>query len=307
MDSHDSCPEYDGWQRLLRTGMMVDFRRICRFESGLPSESDCLFNFCGFIEGPQLRGSDLNSTQIYQECEDKRWIVVKSINLPGCTDERDVMRRIEDLMNLRHPCIAGVIGVFLPSRLSRLQIVRKHLGGLPLSAVVLTSPEWWTPTAKAKAAVALVLGLRFAHSLGLFHGNLTGNNVIFNDDGVLQITDFCVTGLGEDGDNEGSKADLGGFSGEKLTPNADVRAFTKILSEIVIGGSNQQDDGVSRLPLFVSEMIERGQSGDLKAIGSFSKILKILKQNDFEIVEGTDLEDISSFVNWVERSEPLIE
>jgi serine/threonine protein kinase len=40
-----------------------------------------------------------------------------------------------------------------------------------------------------------VLGLRFAHSLGLLHGHLIVNNVLFNEDGVIQITDFCLNRL----------------------------------------------------------------------------------------------------------------
>jgi hypothetical protein len=48
-------------------------------------------------------------------------------------------------------------------------------GGISLSTVVKTSPEWWTPTAKARAVVSVLLGLRFGHSLGLVHGHLTGS------------------------------------------------------------------------------------------------------------------------------------
>jgi tRNA A-37 threonylcarbamoyl transferase component Bud32 len=63
-------------------------------------------------------------------------------------------------------------------------------GDNSLSQVVSTSPALWTPTAKTKAIVGLVLGLRFAHSVGFRHGHLTGNNRLFNEDGVIQITGF---------------------------------------------------------------------------------------------------------------------
>jgi hypothetical protein len=58
------------------------------------------------------------------------------------------------------------------------------LGRLSIRACSV-SPEWWTPTAQAKAFVGFVLGLQFAHSLGLFHGHLTIDNVPFNVDGVI--------------------------------------------------------------------------------------------------------------------------
>jgi hypothetical protein len=39
-----SCPEYGQCQRLRRAGMIVDFRRICGFGSGILSLSDRLFS-----------------------------------------------------------------------------------------------------------------------------------------------------------------------------------------------------------------------------------------------------------------------
>jgi hypothetical protein len=129
IDCLDSCPEYGRWQRLRRTGMIIDFRRISRFGSGLPCLSDCLFPFCGLIERPPLNQSELVWTQICQERDDGRLIEVKSINLRRCVDRGDIERIIENVMNLRHPCIIAVIGVLLRSRLQSLEIVGLHLGG----------------------------------------------------------------------------------------------------------------------------------------------------------------------------------
>jgi serine/threonine protein kinase len=125
---------------------------------------------------------------------------------------------------------------------------------------------WWTPTAKAKAIAGLVLGLRFAHSFGLLHGHLTGNTVFFNENGVIQITDFGLNGFGGFEDQDGVEMNLGGFSGESWTPTADIRAFARILSEIVVGASAEQGCGSSSIPSFVLEIIENGESADLKSV-----------------------------------------
>jgi hypothetical protein len=146
----DSCPEYDRWQRLRSSRVIGDFRRICRFGSGLPSLSDCLFDFAGFSEESQLTEHDEIWTRMSQVCEDRLEIVVKSIGLSEGVDNCI----IENLMNLRHPCIAGAIGVILPSRSQGVKIIRKYLRGRSLSEVISRSPEWWTPTAKAKAVAA---------------------------------------------------------------------------------------------------------------------------------------------------------
>jgi hypothetical protein len=305
--SPDSCPEYVRWQRLRGSGIILDFRRICRFRSNLHSLSDSLFDLSGLIEGSQLSESDEILTHIYQECDDGLSIVVKSINLSGCVDNCHVESTIENLMNLCHPCIASTIGVVLPLPLKEVKIVGMYCGGCSLSEVVSRSPEWWTPTAKAKAVVSLVLGLRFAHSLGLLHGHLTGNNVVFNEDGMIQITDFCMKSLREMECNHGAEADVGGFSGDSWSPKGDVRAFAIILSEIASGTSGGQDGRGPDVPSFISGIIERGQSADSRSTESFADILKTLKENDFQVLEGVDSQKVSNFVSWIDWSERMIE
>jgi serine/threonine protein kinase len=243
----DSCPQYDRWQKLRQSGSIVDFKRICNFDSGFPSLSDCLCNLSGFNKGIVLNESPTISTQIYHGCNNGISTIVKSITLLGSVKNGDLERMTENLMNLRHPCIAGVIGVVFPLSLTGVKIVRMYLSGISLSEVVSTSPEWWTPTAKAKAVVGVVLGMRFAHSLGLIHGHLTGNNIIFNESGMIQICDFCLNGFG-------------GFSEGNWNPKGDVQAFSRILSEIVIDASDEQGWHRRGIPLFIVKMIQEGQS-----------------------------------------------
>jgi serine/threonine protein kinase len=254
-----------------------------------------------------LSESDEILTQIYQECDVGLSILVKSINLSGCVDNYHVERTSENLLNLRHPCIASAIGVVLPSPLREVKIVGMYCGGCSLLEVISASPEWWTPTAKAKAVVSLVLGLRCAHSLGLLHGHLTGKNVVFNEDGMIQITDFCTKSLIDRECRHGTEADVGGFSGESWAPKADVRAFAVILSEIASGTSGGQDRRDPDVPSFISRIIERGQSADSRSTESFADILTILKKNDFQIMAGVDSQKVANFVSWIEWSETLIE
>jgi hypothetical protein len=101
--------------------------------------------------------------------------------------------------------------------------------------------------------------------------------------------------------------DIGGFSGENWTPGVDIRAFTRILSEIVVGALSKQGCGRSGIPSFVLEIIENGKSSDLKAVKSLSDILTILERHNSKIIEGVDVEEAWTFVTWIEISETLIE
>jgi hypothetical protein len=303
----DSCPEYARWQRVRSLGIQLDFRRIRRFNTGLLSRSDCLFDLSGFREGSQLSANDPFLTQKYQGCDSGFYIIVKSMNVSMGVDIAHVERQIENLMNLRHPCISSTIGVVFPSPLQKLEGVRLYSAGDSLSEVISASPEWWTSTAKVKAIVGIVLSLRFAHSFGLLHGHLTGDNVVFDDERLIQICDFCVKTLSEVGDNSKTRAEVGGFSGECWRPAADVIAFTELLSRIVIGDSAEERGSSLSVPGFVMKLIESGQSLDPNATLSFVDIFETLKDHDFRILEGVDSKEVSNFVSWIEFSEALTE
>jgi hypothetical protein len=101
--------------------------------------------------------------------------------------------------------------------------------------------------------------------------------------------------------------DLVGFSGAAWTAKTDIRDFTRIVSEVVYGTSGEHGCGCPRIPLFVMEMIEKGESADLKGIESFRDILNILKHHNFKIMEDVNVGEVSDFAKWVEWSETLIE
>jgi serine/threonine protein kinase len=118
---------------------------------------------------------------------------MKSKPISENVEESQIEHEIEKLINLRHPCInppvAFVFGIKSGSR-EKVTIVRLYFEGCSLSEVVSVNPTWWTSTIKAKAVTGIVLGLRFAHSLGLRHGHLTVNNILFDSDHCIQIVDF---------------------------------------------------------------------------------------------------------------------
>jgi serine/threonine protein kinase len=125
--------------------------------------------------------------------EDEFLVFMKSMPFSENVSESQIENEIEKLINLRHPCITPPIGfVFGIESCSRpeLKIVRTYLEGCSLLEVVSVNPIWWTSTVKAKAVAGIVLGLRFAHSLGLVQGHLTTNNILFDSDHCIQIVDF---------------------------------------------------------------------------------------------------------------------
>jgi serine/threonine protein kinase len=173
-----------------------------------------------------------------------------------------------------------------------------------LFEVVSANPVWWISTVKAKTVARIVLALRFAHSLGLVYEHLTGNNILFDSDHCIQIVDFhpIVVQVGEMDSEDGTQ--LVGISERRWTPEKDIQPFGSILFELVLGGSPHGEASIhAGIPGFVSKIIKLGLSPMSGKCYSFSSILAILKQNNFQIGDGVDSAEVLAFVKWVESAE----
>jgi hypothetical protein len=305
----DSCPEFDQWLELKRVDIALDFRRIQRVGFDVWCLGDYIVNLSGFEERSIIRALDEVPNEIYDRIEDEFLVFVKSKPHSDNSEESEIENEVEKLINLRHPCIAAPIGFVVPiesGHRKELKIVRLYLEGCSLLEVLSVNPLWWTSTVKAKAIAGIVLALRFAHSLGLVHGHLTGNNILFDSDHCIQIVDFSPILLEFDESESESEEEtqLVAFSDEKWTPEMDIRAFASILFELMFGCRPQSETCIpTGIPYFVSTIIETGLSSISGTSYSFNTILKILKQNHFKIEDGVDSAEVSRFVSWVESAE----
>jgi hypothetical protein len=292
----DSCPAFDRWLPPKPSRIAIDFRRIQKMGFNLPSLGDYIANLSEFEERSIFSQSSEVSSQISCRVEDQLLVIVKSIT----------HSRIENSINLRHPCIVGPIGFVLPIESGsqrELKTVRLYSEACSLLEVVSVNPIWWTSTVKAKVIAGIVLGLQFAHSLGLVHGHLTASNILFDENHDIQMVDFqpILLEVGEMESEDGTQRT--GVSGERWTPKMDVHAFALILFEIVVGRPANGEASIPRgIPDFVSMIIESGLSAICGRHYSFNAILEILKQNDFQIEDGVDSAEVSAFVSWVESA-----
>jgi hypothetical protein len=105
----DFCPELDRWRELRRSDFKVDFRRILRVHSGLRCLRDYGVNLSEFEERSMIGESNEISKEIYHRVEDELIVVVKSIALSEFAEKSEMDNKIENLVNLRHPCIGAPI------------------------------------------------------------------------------------------------------------------------------------------------------------------------------------------------------
>jgi serine/threonine protein kinase len=247
---------------------------------------------------------------LYRRKSDSLEIVTKEIANFEFDSSDHLFELLEMLTHLKHPFIAPLCGIVFPTDSANLMIAAPYYENGSLKDVLANPPSWWTPTAKSKAIVGIVLGMRFAHSLCCAHGSLKPSNILFDKDKCVQITDFCSTGLHEGVSNNFELNE----PRVVWNGNEDLFWFSSILIEILVGRSlvvkiSQfeeveicfADDGErvaipSFIPSFLGELIERNLWPQRQK-SSFHEIYEVLKSNDFDIVEGTDVNEVLRFVS----------
>jgi hypothetical protein len=288
----DFCSVFDRWRRVRRSGVAVDFRPILKPRPNHLCFKDSVFDITELEEESVLLEAGRSSSRLYRKRRDGSLIVVKSISLSDSISKSQIENEIADLVSLRHPLIASPIGFAESTAPRRLKIARLYAAGGSLAEVLSDAPPWWTPTAKAKAIAGIVLGLQFAHSLGLLHGRLKASNVLFDADRRIQIADFSPIRL--------QTGEVEPFSGEGWSPAADVCAFTSLLSEIVVGRPGAQPGAVPPIPACVSAIIEDGRSPSPTTMRSFADILQSLQVDGFAILAGVDSAEVCAFTDSVD-------
>jgi predicted metal-binding protein len=110
----DSCPEFDRWLQLKRSGIVIDFRRIQRVGFDVPCLGDYIMTLSVFEERSIICDSDEVPNQIYHRIEDESLVFMKSKRLSENVEESDIENEIEKMINLGHPCISAPIGFVFP-------------------------------------------------------------------------------------------------------------------------------------------------------------------------------------------------
>jgi hypothetical protein len=93
------------------------------------------------------------SSKIYRLRLDRALTVVKADSLTGSIERRQIDTEVENLLNLRHPMIAPLIGCVFPVESSgrwEFRTVRLYATDGSLTDVLSDLPAWWTPKVKAK-------------------------------------------------------------------------------------------------------------------------------------------------------------
>ncbi len=171
---------------------------------------------------------------LYQDRENRDLLVIKkrSSDSTGLTEAKL-------LTTLKHRNIINILGASKNDRF--FIIVMEYLNGGSLKDRLLQP----LPTQEAlKTALEICNGLSFAHKNRIVHGNLRPGNIMFDEFGVVHLTDFGLDehspALGDDVLED--TAYCYRLDGESSSPRGDIFATGVIIHQLLTGVLPEWDD-----------------------------------------------------------------
>jgi serine/threonine protein kinase len=261
-------------------------------------------------------------------------IAIKRFSIIGFS-ESTLIREVEILVKLNHPCVLKIHGFLLPQANDPAEIHMEYAPNGSLQSVLRLvrrgeNVPLWNSTAIVVVICGIVLGMRYMHSHGFHHRDLKPGNLLLSENWRVLIADF---GNGVDEYADATSSVCGGtvcyaapemFEEGQQTKKVDVCSFGIILYEILVGrplfcyGTSPFDvlrwwrqemipdihDGV--LPE-MRDLILRCMSRNPDKRPSFDEILHTLEDDQFHVVSGADIEEVTAYVQGVLAWESLHE
>jgi serine/threonine protein kinase len=190
--------------------------------------------------------------------------------------------------------------------------------------------SFWHRTGVGKIICGIVLGMRYIHSRGIIHRDLTPSNILLNKAGHPWISDFGTSrNVNETATPTEGSATLWYAAPEmyraevKCSTKYDVFSFGSVLYEIVVGkpvfgplddsrvikkrllGGNLPELPADYGPL-LQELLPKCWQQNPRNRPSFKQIFEMFQRDDFAILPGGDKVEVRKFcmdiLAWEERA-----
>jgi serine/threonine protein kinase len=189
-------------------------------------------------------------------------------------------------------------------------------------------PQFWNATGISIIICGIILGLRFVHSRGFIHRDLKPSNILINGQGWSLIGDFGTARHESSGFTATQDAGTIYYAAPEMfeevdqTTKVDVFSFGLVLYEILVG---RPVFSLSQTPFEILRQITRGEMPDIpdrvlpgiKTLiqrcwkldptqrPSFHDILHDVQSLNYEIISGSDANEIIAYVRGVRDWEEM--
>lgn len=220
-----------------------------------------------------IKEDKFSAVYLYENKADNKLIMIKkrAVTQAGFTEAKVLSR-------LKHKNIINILGTSQNDKL--YIIVMEYLSGGNLQDRLLNPFPWQEFIELAKE---IMLGLSFAHTNRVIHGNLRPSNILFDHSNRIKLTDF---GLIEHYHESKNKKNSYSIPKEKLNERSDIFAAGVIFHEMLFGTkpdikADKYQDNIEfkRLPAKLKQIISKMlRVNPLERPASCAQVINVFEQ-----------------------------
>jgi serine/threonine protein kinase len=291
----------------------------------------------GTDSGREIGSGGSGRVTLERDPTSQKLIAVKHIVLrDGITD---LVREVEALAQLNHPCVLRLLGFSLPHGSTSSQIHFEYARNGSLDRVLVETRHgyarsFWNGTGIGIIICGIVLGMRYVHWCRVVHRDLKPGNIFLDENGHALIGDFGSSRIDYDDGTPTGGCECGSVhyaapelfeEGASGTEASDVFSFGLILYEVLVGSAvfcsslpplevvrRRRVGWMPRIPAtcggVLSDLIARCWSPAPQTRPSFQDILSLFQRHSFRVFPNADALQIDKYYQGIlewERSEGL--
>ena len=246
-----------------------------------------------------------NGVKVLEVVSDESFIMRRmKVNVWNNEKQQQVVNLIETIQMGNHPNIQKMLGFYVDNEELTASFLYEYCQ-IDLSQMIRNNSP--SKVDLVSSVYQIAEALKYAHFVGVCHGNLTPQTVMVDDKGIIKIGGFCLSLFIKNNSNEFDAPEIGNEIDEK----ADVYSFGVLLLYILNGGK-KIDLGNKKKPVFPrafsdysKELIKKCCNVNPKKRPNFNVICKELELNEFNLISLSKSE-IQKIKMFVENHKKLI-
>lgn len=248
-----------------------------------------------------------NDVKVLEVVSDESFIMRRmKVNVWNNEKQQQVVNLLETIQMGNHPNIQKMLGFYVDNEELTASFLYEYCQ-IDLSQMIRNNSP--SKVDLVSSVYQIAEALKYAHFVGVCHGNLTPQTIMVDDKGIIKIGGFCLSLFNKNNLNEFAAPEIG--SGNEIDEKADVYSFGVLLLYILNGGKKIDLGNKKKLVFpqsfsdYSKELIKKCCNVNPKKRPNFNVICKELELNEFNLISLSKSE-IQKIKMFVENHKKLI-